>query len=223
MTRVAALVPMRHESERVPGKNYRALGGRPLFHHIVEALLATPAISDVVIDTDSDLIRKDAVEVFPGVRVLERPEELRGGLVPMNEILMHDVQLIDADYYLQTHSTNPFLRSETIARGIEAFLAGREEHDSLFGVTRLQARLWSADSSPINHDPGLLARTQDLPPVFLENSCLYLFSRDSLERHQSRIGERPLMFEIPRDEALDIDDEADFALAEALARSRVEA
>lgn len=222
MTRIAALVPMRHDSERVPGKNYRPLGGRPLYHHIVEALQATPAISVVVIDTDSDLIRGDAREAYPDVRLIDRPEELRDGLVPMNEILMHDVGLIDADFYVQTHSTNPFLRSETISRGIETFLAGRDEHDSLFGVTRLQARLWNADTVPINHDPAVLARTQDLPPVFLENSCLYLFSRDSLERQRSRIGERPLMFEISRDEALDIDDEADFAVAEALARSRVE-
>jgi CMP-N-acetylneuraminic acid synthetase len=221
MTRIVALVPMRHDSERVPGKNYRPLAGRPLYHHIVSELLRTPAVTEVVIDTDSDLIREDAANAFPTVRVVERPTELRGGLVPMNNVLLHDVQIIEADLYLQTHSTNPFLPSETIARGIDTFLGSSGEFDSLFGVTRLQARLWSADGLPINHDPAILARTQDLPPIFLENSCLYLFSRAGLERHRSRIGNRPLLFEIPREESLDIDDEADFEFADAVARLRV--
>jgi CMP-N-acetylneuraminic acid synthetase len=214
--RVAAIVPMRHDSERVTGKNYRPLGGRPLFHHIVTALLATPEVDEVFIDTDSDLIRGDVEQAFPTVRVLERPPHLRGGDVPMNDVLANDVARIEADLYLQTHSTNPFLRSATISAAIGAF---REAHgrDSLFGVTRLQTRLWDADGQPINHDRNKLMRTQDLPPVFEENSTLYLFTRESLEQHGNRIGAHPLMFEVPRDEALDIDDAFDFEMAEALA------
>jgi CMP-N-acetylneuraminic acid synthetase len=212
---------MRHSSERVPEKNYRPLGGRPLFHHIVEALLASPRLSETIIDTDSELIRADVERTFPTVRVLDRPLELRGGMVSMNDVLLHDVRRIDADYFLQTHSTNPLLRTESITRAIDEFLASRTQHDSLFSITRLQARLWRPDATPMNHDPAALVRTQDLPPVFLENSCLYLFSRESLERHGSRIGERPLLFELPRLEAWDIDDEADFQIAEALYQAQV--
>jgi len=214
--RIVAIVPMRHESERVPGKNYRHLGGRPLYHHIVETLSSIADIAETVIDTDSDLIREDAARSFPGVRVVDRPEGLRGGLLSMNDVLLNDVQQIEADYYVQTHSTNPFLTKESISHAIGEFLIGRNEHDSLFGVTRLQARLWGSNGKAINHDPAVLVRTQDLPPLFLENSCLYLFSRKSLEQHKSRIGDRPILFEVPRGEALDIDDEAEFELAEAL-------
>ena len=218
---IVAIVPMRHDSERVAGKNYRPLGGRPLFHHILETLAACPRIARTVIDTDSDLIREDAARAFPQVEVAERPEVLRGGAIPMNDVLLNDVRRIEADLYLQTHSTNPLLRPESVTRAIDEFLAAGDAYDSLFGVTRLQARLWSADGEPINHDRDTLLRTQDLPPVFEENSCLYLFSRQSLERHGNRIGERPLLFELPRDEAWDIDDELDFQMAEALHRLRV--
>lgn len=212
---IAAIVPMRHDSERVPGKNYRRLGGRPLFHHIVETLLAVPTIATVVIDTDSELMKDGARRDFPTVRILDRPEHLRDGLVPMNHVLLHDVQQIGADLYLQTHSTNPLLRSDTVAAAIERYL-GAPDTDSLFGVTRLQTRLWGEDGEPINHDRTVLLRTQDLPPVFEENSCLYLFTRDTLERRGNRIGERPILFEIPRDEAWDIDEEVDFQVVEAL-------
>jgi CMP-N-acetylneuraminic acid synthetase len=214
--RIAALVPMRHDSERVPGKNYRPLGGRPLYHHIIDALRSCPEISEIVIDTDSPMIQADAAASFPAVTVLERPEHLRAGTVPMNDVLLNDVRRVAADLYLQTHSTNPLLRPATISMAIHTFLEDRDRYDSLFGVTRLQTRLWSADGTPLNHDPAVLLRTQDLPPVFEENSCLYLFTRDLLEERGTRIGSRPLLFEIPRDEAWDIDEEIDFELVTAL-------
>lgn len=220
--RVVAIVPMRHDSERVPGKNYRPLGGRPLFHHIVETLLASPRVSTVVIDTDSDLIRDSAAAAFPDIEVVERPPHLRDGMISMNDVLLHDVGRLDFDLYLQTHSTNPLLRSATVTDAIDRLLAGPDS-DSLFGVTRLQTRLWGANGQPMNHDRSVLLRTQDLPPVYEENSCLYLFSRESLERHGDRIGERPLLFEIPREEAWDIDEEVDFRVVEALYALRSEA
>jgi CMP-N-acetylneuraminic acid synthetase len=213
--RIVALVPMRHDSERVPGKNYRPMAGQPLYRHIVTALLGCPDIAQVVIDTDSDVIKQDATERFPSVTVLDRPEHLRDGNIPMNDVLLNDVRQVPADLYLQTHSTNPLLKPSTIQRAIRQF-RDHPEHDSLFSVTRIQARLWSAASRPMNHDPGVLLRTQDLPPVFLENSCLYLFTRELLEDRGTRIGASPLLFEVDRDEASDIDTEQDFRIVEAL-------
>ncbi|HXG26412.1 MAG TPA: acylneuraminate cytidylyltransferase family protein, partial [Candidatus Binatia bacterium] len=215
MPRIAALVPMRHDSERVPGKNYRLMAGEPLYRHIITTLLAVPEIGQVVIDTDSPTVKADAAEHFPQVVVLDRPEHLRDGTIPMNDVLRNDVRQVEADLYLQTHSTNPLLKPETIRRAIRDFVES-PEHDSLFSVTRIQARLWTADGRPMNHDPAVLLRTQDLPPVFLENSCLYLFTRELLEERGTRIGARPLLFEIDRDEASDIDEEQDFRLVEAL-------
>jgi CMP-N-acetylneuraminic acid synthetase len=75
---------------------------------------------------------------------------------------------------------------------------------------------------PMNHDPAVLMRTQDLTPVYVENSCLYLFSKESLKATGNRIGKTPMMFEIDKLEAHDIDDEADFALAEMLYQRRHE-
>jgi CMP-N-acetylneuraminic acid synthetase len=207
---------MRHNSERIPGKNYRTIAGRPLYHHIIRTLLACPAIDEVAIDTDSATILQDAAGAFPEVRLIERPEALRGGEVPMNAILMHDTSVIDADFYLQTHSTNPLLRTETVSRAIDALLSAWPGRDSLFAVTPLQRRLWWSDGRAVNHDPSVLLRTQDLAPVFEENSNLYIFTRQSLVRCRNRIGERPLLFRIDRQEAWDIDEELDFTIAQFL-------
>jgi CMP-N-acetylneuraminic acid synthetase len=218
--RVVGLVPMRHDSERVRGKNYRPLDGRPLFHHVVDALLASGRVDEVVIDTDSPLITEDVAATYPDVTVLERPEALRGGHVPMNDVLIHDVQQVEADWYLQTHSTNPLLTPETIRRAVDAFLGARGEHDSLFSVTPLYTRLWTGEGAAVNHDPNVLLRTQDLPPIFEENSCIYIFSGANLIGRHNRIGERPLLFQMDATEAWDIDEELDWKIAEVLYAER---
>jgi CMP-N-acetylneuraminic acid synthetase len=216
--KIVALVPMRHYSARVPQKNYRPLAGKPLFHHILSTLQEVPEIDTTLVDTDSPVIMEGISENFPGVKSISRPEYLLGEMVSMNEILIYDTSVLEADYYLQTHSTNPLLKSETISRAVQTFLNNLPENDSLFGVTRLQTRLWDQDGKPINHDPNVLLRTQDLPPIFEENSCIYIFSKEKLISRQNRLGDRPLMFEIPAIEAWDIDEELDFTIAETLYR-----
>ena len=138
----------------------------------------------------------------------------------MNDILIHDAGVIESEYYLQTHSTNPLLRPETVSSAIKTFFENLTQYDSLFGVTRLQTRLWDKDGQPLNHDPGILLRTQDLPPIYEENSCIYLYSRQTLLERQNRLGEHPVMFEVPPEEALDIDEELDFLIAEMIYKQR---
>ena len=216
MKKIAAIVPMRHSSERVPGKNYRDFAGKPLYHHVIQSLLACRAITEVVIDTDSPVILEDAAKHFPQVRLLERPEHLRAGEIPMNDVLLHSVRQLSADFFLQTHSTNPLLSADSVQRAVDTFLAQFPIYDSLFTVTRLQTRLWDQLGRAVNHNPNILLRTQDLPPVYEENSCLYIFSRDILEQKHNRIGDRPFLLEIPALEAQDIDVELDFLVAEFL-------
>ena len=218
--KIAALVPMRHHSQRVPGKNYRPLAGKPLFQHILETLQAVPEIDTVMVDTDSEPVMDGVQRLFPNVKLIQRPEHLRADDVPMNEILLHDTAQVQADFYLQTHSTNPLLKAETISRGIQSFITNIPTYDSLFSVTRLQTRLYWQDGRAINHNPLELLQTQDLPPVYEENSCVYLFTRENLERKKHRIGDKPLMFEIDADEAWDIDEELDFEIADFLMRKR---
>lgn len=218
--KIAAIVPMRHSSERVKGKNYRDFAGKPLYHHVVESLLACQAISEVVIDTDSPVILADAAQYFPTVRLFERPEHLRAGDIPMNDVLLNTLNQLDADFFLQTHSTNPLLTAESVAKGVDIFLKNYPIYDSLFSVTRLQTRLWDELARAVNHNPNILLRTQDLPPIFEENSCMYIFSKEILQRKHNRIGDRPYLLEISKEEAQDIDVEIEFQIAEFLFKAR---
>ncbi len=220
MTKLVALVPMRHHSQRVPAKNYRMMAGKPLFHYILETLLSIPLINEVVVDTDSIPIRDGVRKHFRKVRIIDRPEHLRADNVPMNDILLYDTAQVEADFYLQTHSTNPLVRRETISRAVQTFFTNYPKRDSLFSVTRLQARLYDRHRHAINHDPEKLIQTQDLPPVYQENSCLYIFTRANLVKHSHRIGRKPMLFETDREEAWDIDEELDFEICDFLMKRR---
>lgn len=214
--KIVALVPMRHHSQRVSGKNYRPLAGKPLFHHIISTLLTCPEISEVVVDTDSQPVMEGLRGFFPAVKVIERPENLRADSIPMNEILTYDTSLVEADLYLQTHSTNPLLRALSISTAIRTLVEQYPAYDSLFSVTRLQTRLWDELGRAINHNPSILLQTQDLPPIYEENSCIYIFSRQTLITKRNRLGDRPLMFELTPQEAWDIDEEIDFEITNFL-------
>ena len=213
---------LQQHSERVPNKNFRLLAGRPLYCWTLSALLGSSQIARVVIDTDADAetLALEISEQFPKeaqrVTVLPRPQGLRGDMVPMTSILFHDVSTLAADFYLQTHSTNPFLRTETVDQAVSAFISSQPAHDSLFSVVARRTRMYDQLGRAVNHNPAVLLRTQDLPPLYEENSCLYIFTASDLLRRHQRIGERPLLFEMSATESLDIDDEHDWDVAAAM-------
>lgn len=218
-----ALLPMKAHSERVSGKNFRQLAGKPLFKWILDSLLSVKVIDQVVINTDArDLLYKNGLVEGERVMIRDRKRELCGDHVSMNLILEDDLRSTSADRYLMTHTTNPMLSAETIEKGLFEYDRGLqfEGCDSLFGVTKFQTRFYKADGSAINHDPNNLIRTQDLEPWYEENSCIYIFSRNSFEKTNARIGLRPKLFEIPKLEAIDIDEKEDWFMANAVAEGR---
>ncbi|HEX5475770.1 MAG TPA: acylneuraminate cytidylyltransferase family protein [Vicinamibacterales bacterium] len=216
--RTVALLPMKAHSERVPGKNFRPLAGKPLFRWTLETLLEVGEIDQVIINTDARRqLQLDAAVADPRVALRDRTPELCGDTVSMNLILADDIRAVAADRYVMTHATNPLLSAETIRRALRLFdeVEGAGTGDSIFSVTRHQARFYDPAGRPMNHDPANLVRTQDLDPLFEENSCLYVFTNGSFVDAGARIGRRAVMFETPALESLDIDEESDWALVEA--------
>lgn len=217
--RIVALLPMKANSERVKGKNFRVFNGKPLFRWVLDSLLSIEEIDQVVINTDARAILADhGLTGSDRVLIRDRRPEICGDFVSMNLILADDIENTPADLYLMTHTTNPLLSSGTIRAAMRAFEDARGKHDSLFTVNRFQTRFYRADGSPVNHDPKKLARTQDLEPWYEENSNLYIFTRGSFAETNARIGARPMMFETPRIESFDIDTPVDWTISEIISR-----
>lgn len=215
--KVAALVPIKGHSERVKGKNFRDFCGKPLYYHIIHTLDRVYAIDEVIIDTDSQRVIAEAPKLSHKIQIIERPAELCGDYISTNRIFEYDLSQTKADIYVQTHATNPILKAETIAKAIAKFISIEDEYDSLFSVSVYQSRFYMYDGTPINHDPENLIRTQDLRPIYEENSSLYVFTKESFQKKRRRIGIKPFMFVTPPIESTDIDDELTLRIAELLA------
>jgi CMP-N-acetylneuraminic acid synthetase len=217
--RFVALLPMKAHSERVKGKNFRPFAGKPLFRWILDSLLELPVIERVIVNTDArQILAAHGLVDSDRVHIRDRRADLCGDFVSMNRVLEDDVANVAAGAYVMTHTTNPLLSARTISRAIETFTRHRADGaDSLFTVNRFQSRFYRADGSAINHDPNNLIRTQDLEPWFEENSNLYVFTGPSFRSTGARIGRTPVMFETPRIESFDIDDEEGWKIAEVIA------
>lgn len=216
--KITALLPMKGNSERVPNKNIRNFNGNPLLSYALNALDSSKYIDKIIINTDSDNIAEIGKRLSNKVLIHNRPKEIMGDFVSMNEIINHDVLKSGGEHFIQTHSTNPLLKTDSIDQAIECyFQLIQKEYDSVFSVTKLQTRLYNEKGEPVNHNPNELLRTQDLPPLFEENSNFFIFSKDSfLKSGKKRIGEKPYLFPMNKIEAIDIDEEEDFLIAEAI-------
>jgi CMP-N-acetylneuraminic acid synthetase len=214
--KVVALLPMKANSERVKGKNFRQFNNKPLFRWILETLLEVAEIDQVVINTDArHILAENGLTDSERVMIRDRKPEICGDMVSMNLVLADDFENVDADIYLMTHTTNPLISADTILRALAAFKNAQAESDvdSLFTVDKIQTRFYRADCTPVNHDPDNLVRTQDLEPWFEENSNLYIFTRDSFAKTNARIGVSPMLFESPKFESIDIDTPEDWDFA----------
>jgi len=216
--KVTLLLPMKGNSERVPNKNLKLFNGKPLFHAIMDELITSKYIKKVIINTDSDLIAESAIKTYQDfVSIHKRPKNIQGDFVSMNKIIEYDLNNSDSNIYIQTHSTSPLLSIKSLDSAIEKMISKSIDFDSIFSVTKIQTRFYDKNGNPFNHDSKELLRTQDLEPLFEENSGFYIFTKDSFKNADNkRIGLRPLMFEIDKIEAIDIDEPSDFIIAETL-------
>ena len=216
--KVTLLLPMKGNSERIPNKNLKLFNGKPLFHAIIDELITSKYINKVIINTDSDLIAKSAINTYQDfVSIHKRPKNIQGDFVSMNKIIEYDLHNSDSDIYIQTHSTSPLLTIKSLDSAIDKMTSKSTDFDSIFSVTKIQTRFYDKNGNTFNHDPKELLRTQDLEPLFEENSGFYIFTKESFKNADNkRIGLSPLMFEIDKIEAIDIDEPSDFIIAETL-------
>jgi len=218
--KLVALLPMKANSVRVKGKNFRDFCGKPLFRWILDTLLSVEEIDQIVINTDArHILAENGLEDTDRITIRDRRSEICGDHVSMNLVLSDDLVNVPSDIYLMTHTTNPLLSVNTVRQAIAAFQQARDAGtaDSLFTVDKVQTRFYRADCSPVNHDPQNLIPTQELEPWFEENSNLYLFTAESFAITKARIGIRAMMLESPFFESIDIDtpDDWDFAVVAA--------
>lgn len=209
--KIVAIVPMKLNNRRLPQKNTKCFtNGKPLCHYILSTLLTVEEIDEVYVYCSNPDIR----EYLPDrVRYLQRPVSLDQDTTRMNEVLYSFAGQVEADIYVMTHTTAPFISKGSIERGLRAVCSG--EYDSAFAARRLQDFLWK-DGRPFNYELDNIPRTQDLDALYEETSGFYIYKSEVITRLHRRIGENPYIVEVGGIESVDIDESEDFIIADAI-------
>ena len=207
---IAAIMPIKLNNERLPGKNVMILGGKPLLQHQLIALQETGMLQDIYVYCSNDAV----CEYLPtGINYLKRSPELDLPTSNFSQIFTAFSKAVPADIYVYTHATAPFISVETIKECINAVTSG--EYDSAFCAVKIQDFLWK-DCEPLNFDAQNIPRSQDIEPIFRETSGVYVFTKEVFEKYNRRIGMKPFIKEVSFKEAVDINNPEDFRLAEIM-------
>lgn len=213
--RTACFIPIKENSERVPGKNFRLLNGKKLYEYILEHALEAGCFDDIYVDTNSAEIKDYAAG--HSILTIDRLAELAQNTANGNDLLVHHRSVRpDYDFYFQLFATAPFLQPKSIVACAEGLL-GSDGHDSCFTAVCHNGFYWF-DDVPVNYRPGILPRSQDLKPVVEETTGMYGISAQSLDRYRCRIGRSPYVQPVSPFEAVDINTEEDFLMAEYIGR-----
>lgn len=226
------IIHARGGSRRVPLKNLRALGGKPLVAWIIEAARRSQSLSRIIVSTDHDEIARVAREYGADVP-FRRPAALAED-VPSELVTMHAMSFLEssggrAEVAVTLQPTTPFVRAEHIDACIDQVLAGA---DSAMTVAAVRERPeWmlkvGADGRAVPYagrwwvgDEGV---SQELPPLYMPNGGVFATRRDLLMEQRTLVGGRARAVIMPLLESIDIDEEIDFAVAEAaLAQLRLD-
>jgi CMP-N-acetylneuraminic acid synthetase len=212
-----AFLPIKLNSERVQGKNFRLIAGKPLFFYVLNTLTNVNLINEIVIDFDDQKVVTEVEKYFKNIKFIKRKENLLDPYESLNNLIYSNIGNFKNENIIQTHVTNPLLRGETIRNALMFFL---ESDKPLFSVSRFNSRFYNHNLKPVNHSLAKLLPTQKLDPLYEENSNFYIFSKNQFLEKKNRINQKSRIFEVSKLESFDIDDEEDFEIVTQLLNAK---
>ncbi|MCI6823938.1 MAG: hypothetical protein PUF84_01570 [Ruminococcus bromii] len=210
--KTVAYIPIKLNNERTPGKNIKKMfNGKSIVQILQETLVRLNNLDEIYVFCSDERIKEYLID---GVKFLKRPEFLDTKQATPNDIIDEFMKLVDADVYMVSHATSPFVSVEHFEECINAVKSG--EFDSSFTAQKLQKLLWKSNGTPLNFDPENVPRTQDLEPYYDEVSAAYVFTKEMYMKHKRRIGLKPHITVVSELESIDIDYPEDFEIANAV-------
>lgn len=206
-------VTVRLNSTRVPQKSIREVGGIPLIERAIATLNQVDAISDSILYCSDEII-KSYIEPQQRYTFIKRSKHLDADDTTFNEVLESIIDNLDTDFIVYLSCTSPFIKAATIQNMI--YQIENSGYDSAFAATEAKTFCWF-NNKPLNYNPSNVPRTQDIEPVIIEASSLYIFQKELFKTNKRRIGFNPYIKIVDAFEGWDIDTPDDLKMAELIA------
>ncbi len=209
--RVVAFVPAKGQSDRIANKNLTILDGEHLYKRKLKQLLECSAIDSVYLDTESQELIDLASDL--NIEVLKRDPDLASNATDGHALFANECRQVEADIYIQSLCTSPFITAETMDRAVKA-LTEDKKADSLVAVQRKKQYCWT-DGRPA-YGEGPIPNSVDLPETIIESMGLYIVKKGKDGPPTKRFGDSPILFELTDEESVDVNWPDDLALAERI-------
>ena len=209
--KIKALVAVRSGSVRVDNKNIRPFSDSSILEIKLRQLLRIKTLDGIIVNSNDDTMLKIAENL--GCETIKRDDFYASNTVSMSDVYKNMAEHCDCDTIVYANVTNPLVKDISIHKAIEQFKGLGDKNDSLNSATILKEFIFK-DNLPVNYDLRHQPRSQDLPDYYVLNFAINILSRESMIECKNVIGYKPLLFELPRIEATDIDEIIDFEFAE---------
>ncbi|MCI8333341.1 MAG: acylneuraminate cytidylyltransferase family protein [Lachnospiraceae bacterium] len=205
--KIVAFIPIKFNNQRLPGKNIKELGGKPLCKYVFETAKKVHGLDEIYVICSDEKICNYIPE---GIKFKKRPLRLDGPLIKSKDILEWFTKEVNADIYVLMHVTQPFIKEETIQTAVE--MVRDCDYDSAFAAHIIKEFAWYKNS-PINYTFDNVVRTQELEPIYVEGE-LFIFKKEIFTKYGRRIGFKPYIHPIDWKESICIDEQKDFEMAQ---------
>ena len=216
---VLVVIPARGGSKGIPRKNIRLLNGKPLIAYVIQTAKSSKYIDAVVVTTDDEEISRIAQQL--GAKVRRRPCNLGQDHVTLDPVVTDACLWFEqttqnkVDIVITIQPTSPLLSVQTLDNAISSFLNGN--FDSMISVVDETHLFWKEVDGSLLPDYKERVNRQWLEKRYKETGA-FVISKRSLLNDGKRIGGYIGIFEVPREESLDIDNPMDWYLATSLLR-----
>ncbi|MGN1124604.1 MAG: cytidylyltransferase domain-containing protein [Candidatus Gastranaerophilaceae bacterium] len=218
---VSAIIVARKGSKRIKSKSLLILENKTLIERKIEQLKSTKLVDRVIFGSDSDEMLE--IAKLAGAETVKRPDfYCDESVASANDMIKNMMDLIKTDIVVWAHCTNPLISSKTYDRAIETFINNLPTYDSLLSVVELKEHLWNTDKTPLNYNPygkrHIPAR--ELSPYFMQDGGIFIQAYNQMKSNSYFFGKKPYLFEIDKEEFLDINEYNDYLLAKAIVENR---
>ena len=202
--KVVAIIPIKQNSKRVKGKNFKLINKKPLYRYLLDKLKYAK-FDEIYVDSDSKIIERYCKS--KNYKFIKRLPNLKKDTANGNDLLNYHAKIIKADIYFQLFVTAPLLKLSSINKCID-FLKKNKKYDSILTSKQIYSWFWFKDK-PVNYNPKILPRSQDAKPIVVETTGLYGIKKNAIKKQRCRIGKKPFFYKVSEEESLDIDNSED--------------
>ncbi|KKU92394.1 MAG: hypothetical protein A3J46_01890 [Candidatus Yanofskybacteria bacterium RIFCSPHIGHO2_02_FULL_41_11] len=218
--KIVSLIPARGGSKSIPYKNIKLMAGKPLLYWTCKAAKESKYIDEVYVSTEDAKIKEVVQSLKLGVKIIDRPAEFAQDTSSTESVMLHFATLIkDFNVLNLIQATSPFTTSEDLDQAIELFF--ENGWDSMLTGILYKKFYWTLDGKPLNYDYLHRPRRQEFEGVVNENGAFYLTKKEVLETYKNRLGGKIGVYVMPEEKAIDIDEPADWSLAESFLKKQL--